>query len=639
MSVPTTPDDARHPTAIQFEAMIPWAIALVTAGVFARAIGNEFLVWDDLQYLVRNPDYRGLGWENVAWAFSNVRCGHYMPLVWLSWSLDYALWGMNAEGYILGNILIHAANAAVFYLIVLRLLRLAGHTEYSASTGTRTRLKLWAAVAALFFAIHPLRTESVVWATERKDVLCGLFYLLAVHVYLRQGGRRSRAALLLFVLAALTKSMAVSLPLVLIVLDVYPLRRLGGRNGWISPAARRVWIPKIPFLAVAAGAAALAPVATRLASATWRLQEHDLATRFASLAYSLWFYVLKTVLPVGLSPLYERPPDLDPWTPRYLWAAGFVLAATALLVAVRRRFPAGLAAWVCYGVILAPVSGLVPVGPQLVADRYSYLSCLGFAVLLASGGLRIGTAVRPRPALAGAVAVLTVLGLATWRQTGFWRDSVSLWERALAVDDRCGSCHLNLGATLLEQGDPEGARLHLEAALRLNPNKSRAQYNYGLLLDRQGRPEQAIGAYRRALELEPGLSAAANNLSKLLVKREQYAEAMQVLRAQTVNNPSAWYAKHGLAWLLATCPDRSLRNGPEAAALARQVCEASAYRDPKALLTLAVAQAEAGRRDQALETAAKALELAAEQNRMDLADQIAGHLRDLRATRTEDTSP
>ena len=601
-----------------------------TLAAFVRAIGNEFLVWDDLQYLVNNPDYRGLGWSNVTWAFSfqSARWGHYMPLVWLTWSVDHALWGMDPAGYILVNVLFHAANAVVFYLLIVELLRLTTRQEPQLpSDDADWKLLVWSALAALFFAIHPLRVESVAWVTERKDVVSGLFYLLTVYAYVRGRGRRIVLPTLLFILAVFSKCMVVSLPIVLIVLDVYPLRRLGRQNGWLGPAARRVWLAKVPFLALAVVAGALAPLATQLASASWKAETYDLATRVSSVAYSTWFYVYKTVWPVGLSPLYERPRDLNPATAQFLIAFTFTILATVLLIALRRRFPAGLAVWVCYGAILAPVAGFVPVGPQIVADRYSYLACLGFAILLAAGALRLSARIDHRRLVALALIILAALGLGTWRQIAFWRDSTALWERTLALDPDCARCHLNLGAVLLEEGNLEPAGHHLERALDLDPDNARAHYDFALWSEKQGMPDKAGEHYRRSLQIQPQFWRASGNLSQLLTRQGRFREALEVLKEALAADQGEDRARMSLAWLLATCRDHSLRDGQEAVRLAEQVLEATGTGNPRVLHTLAAAYLEAREPELALQTARRALALALEQGDDELAARIDRLLR------------
>src|SRR3989449_3447697 len=244
--------------------LLPVLIAFVTFVPFLPTLDNQFVNWDDDDNLVENPQYRGLGWTHLRWMWTTSHIGHYAPLTWMTFGLDYLLWGMNPVGYHLTNLLLHAANAAVFYLVARRILG-------SALPGPRERgnvgLAASAAFAALLFAIHPLRVESVAWATERRDVLSGLFYLLTLLVYLRAGeqGERGRsgywASVGLFVCALLSKSMAVSLPVVLLILDVYPLRRLGGARGWWGEPPRRIYLEKIPFvlLALAASGGAFIP--------------------------------------------------------------------------------------------------------------------------------------------------------------------------------------------------------------------------------------------------------------------------------------------------------------------------------------------------------------------------------------------
>src|SRR5438093_3422848 len=239
--------------------LVPVLIALVTVTAFLPTLHNQFVSWDDDKNFLENPDYRGLAWTNLRWMWTT-HLGHYIPLTWMTLGLDYLLWGMNPLGYHLTSLLLHAANAVVFYVLARRILTLArpglvdrGHA-LAASAG----------FAALVFAIHPLRVESVAWVTERRDVLSGLFYLLTILVYLRAcareaPGRRSYwLSVTLFGCALLSKSMAVSLPVVLLILDVYPLQRLGGPIGWWGQRARRAYAGKIPCVLLAAAASALA---------------------------------------------------------------------------------------------------------------------------------------------------------------------------------------------------------------------------------------------------------------------------------------------------------------------------------------------------------------------------------------------
>src|SRR5438876_1419401 len=240
--------------------LVPALIALVTFAAFLPTLHNQFVNWDDVENFVDNPHYRGLGWIQLRWMWTT-HLGHYIPLTWMTLGLDYVLWGMKPLGYHLTNLLLHAANAVVFYFVAFRILGLG-----LPDPGDRRQadLVLSAGFAALVFAIHPLRVESVAWVTERRDVLSGLFYLSAILIYLRARERAERGrgwywlSVAAFVGALLSKSMVVNLPVVLLILDVYPLRRLGGAVGWWSEPARRVYVEKIPFVLLAAAASAIA---------------------------------------------------------------------------------------------------------------------------------------------------------------------------------------------------------------------------------------------------------------------------------------------------------------------------------------------------------------------------------------------
>jgi hypothetical protein len=285
--------------------------------------------------------------------------------------LDYLLWGMKPFGYHLSNLLLHAANAVIVYFIARRILQLARPGRFEESPAT---LALSAVVAALLFALHPLRVESVAWATERRDVLSGLFSLVTILFYLRACEREGRGrkwywlSVGMFAGALLSKSMAVSLPVVLLILDVYPLRRLGGAGGWWGATARRVYLEKIPFVALAGAAAAMAFLALVGLNNMSSLDQLSLLERLAVSIYSLSFYLWKMVVPLNLSPLYELPTKVNPWAPSFVLSYAVVVATTALAWVLRRRRPGLLAVWLTYGVILLPVVGIFQNGPQIAAS-------------------------------------------------------------------------------------------------------------------------------------------------------------------------------------------------------------------------------------------------------------------------------
>src|SRR5438093_50901 len=440
--------------------LAPLLVALFTLAAFLPALQNQFVDWDDKDNFLDNPHYRALGWTHLRWMWTT-HLGHYIPLTWMTLGLDYLLWGMNPVGYHLTNLLLHAANAVVFFFVVRRLLTRA----LSSPSERGHALALSAGFASLVFAIHPLRVESVAWATERRDVLSGLFYLLTILMYLRAREREERGrgwywlSVAVFVLALLSKSMVVNLPIVLLILDVYPLRCLGGVVGWWSAPARRVYVEKIPFVLLAAVASAVALMAQLSHDTMVSVVQLSGLGRLAVSMYGLSFYLWKTVAPVNLSPLYELPLTVNPWAPPFLLSYGLVLAITAIVLALRRRVPGLPAAWLAYVVILLPVLGIFQSGSQIAADRYTYLAGPGWAASSGAGLLfcwrtsgRSKTGTLATLPIAGiALCVVVGLGVLTWNQVQVWRDSEQLWSHAAGIDPRSPLVETHFGDELYRQ--------------------------------------------------------------------------------------------------------------------------------------------------------------------------------------------
>src|SRR5438876_7017380 len=508
-------------------AVIPLVIAFSTFAAFLPARQNQFVNWDDAENFLDNPHYRGLGWSQLHWMWTTHQ-GHYIPLTWMTLGLDYLLWGMNPVGYHLTNLLLHAANAVVFFVVVRRLLTRA----LSSPSERGYALAVSAGVAALVFAIHPLRVESVAWATERRDVLSGLFYLLTILMYLRayEFGARGRGwywlAVAVFVCALLSKSMVVNLPVVLLILDVYPLRRLGGAIGWWSEPARRVYVEKIPFVLLAAAASAIAVMAQSSVHAALSLAQLSVPGRLAISAYGVSFYLWKMVVPLNLSPLYERPLTLDPSAMPFVLSYGLVLALTAIVLALRRRAPGLLAVWFAYVVVLLPVLGIFQSGPQIAADRYTYLAGLGWALLTGAALLSVS---RRLPFLSTGLAFFLLLGLGvlTWNQVHVWHDSENLWSHAVAIDPGAPVGQYSRGWALAQQGKLTEAMAHYQTALRLNPDYAEAHTAGGALLADQGKLAEASEHYQTALRLKPDHAEAHGNVGSALARQGKLAEAVE----------------------------------------------------------------------------------------------------------------
>ncbi len=516
--------------------LLPLALAALTAAVFLPALGHDFVAWDDDLNLTANPHYRGFGLDQIRWMLSERRMTHWFPFTWLSFAADYSLWGMHPSGYHLTNILFHAANAGLVYTLARLLLA-------RATVLVGPALRLGAAAAAVLFALHPLRVEAVVWATARSELLSTLFFLLALwaHVVALSADGRRRLALrcasvAAYALAVASKNIVMTLPVVLILLDVYPLRRLpAAPRYWGSSALRPIWLEKAPYLALGLAAGAIAYLTAAQNGVLTSTDQYPPTARLAMAAYSLVFYLVKTLVPVGLIPLYELPARVDPFEQRFLMSIVTVVIITGSVVALRRRWPAGLALWLAYVFMLTPVSSLVHAGHHLAYDRYSYLACLGWALL---GGAAVATAwecrTRARPIFAHAAMVAVAigvlgLGVITVQQVSVWRDTDTLWRHAVAVDPACSICRNNLGVVLYNRGDLVGARTEFEAALALRPDRAKARLNLGIALVELGEPDRAETELARVVAAHPNSTNALNALGVALIKQGRSEAAVPYL--------------------------------------------------------------------------------------------------------------
>lgn len=577
-----------HPAPLRRTALLATAIFVLVFAVFSRCLQNDFVDWDDPGMLLENPQYRGLGPAHLRWMFTTFHMGHYQPLSWVTLALDYVTAkacvgnGLDPRPYHLTNVLLHAASAVLVYFLALRLLR-------SATKGGGVRpwsLDCAAVFAALLMALHPLRAESVAWVTERRDVLSSFLLLLTVLAYLRAAEFARRAhvrwlllALLVYALSLLSRAIGVTLPLILLLLDWFPLKRIG----------RRALLEKLPFVILAVPAAIVAPLAARSAAATATFEHHGLLARSLQAAYGLVFYLRKTLLPVDLSPIYEMRLPIDVLAPRYLVSAALLLLAILGLILLRRRQPALVVALACYAILLAPVSGFGQVGNQETADRYSYLPSIALSVLAAAGLLRLWSTPRS-PAWrnwtvgAGCGLVLVLLATLTWRQCGVWHDTATLWQYAAAVSPNSSIAQNSYGWVLLQQKRYDEALQRLRQAVQLNPANPKAHNNIWIALHEQGKADEllqayrdsirvyptfadaydhlgnelrrrgdsdaALANYRRAVELRPDYVNARVNLASLLAQRDETEEALRQYDAALRTDPRSGSARRGLAALL-----------------------------------------------------------------------------------------
>ena len=506
-----------------------WALA-VAAVVFIAFLGvlkHKFVSWDDDGFLYANPSFRGLDWTHLRWMSSTFLKGPYQPIVWLSYAVDYLLWGMDPAGFHLTNLLWHCANAALLFLLCQKLLAIA-------APRTETAPRAWAAAfAALTFALHPLRVEAVAWATARRDLMCGFFFLGALLCHLKGHEEPAREkfwarwSFVCYCLCLLAKAMGIGLPLVLAVLDSAVLKR------------RVRWPALLVYVAPAAAAAALAKHGQAVTGAMKLDAAFGWPQRLAQACYGHAFYLVKTFWPSRLAPMYEFALNFNPLAPRFLASAALGLAVAGAAWALRRRWPALWAAWLCYLILLAPVLGAVKFGTQLVADRYSYLPCLAWSALAAVALLELARR-RPgfgRPLVLAGTGLISLLVTLSSRQLSFWQDSETLYRRVLDVDANQSLARNNLGLVLESEGRMPEAMEQFHLVLEQRPRFASAHNNLGTALLRLGRLQEAEGEFRAAIAGDPGLPESYNNLGLLLAHRRRYDEALSMFETSLHVDP------------------------------------------------------------------------------------------------------
>ncbi len=503
-------------------------LAALLAGLVLAAFGpivrHDFINYDDDVYILKNDLVNhGLTWTSVGRAFTTVSNDNWHPLTWLSHMVDVELFGLRPGPHHAVSHLLHLVSAVLLFLLL------------EALTGSR-----WPAfMAAGLFAVHPLHVESVAWASERKDVLVGLFFMLTLLGYLRYLRRPTRARLMavtgLFALTLMAKPMGVTLPLVLLILDAWPLGRFAG-PGRGAPHRGRILGEKIPLFLLAATSGAVTYAIQKTGGSVKAWEEDPLSIRAGNALMSYLAYLGKTVWPSRLAVFYPHPRSgMSPWL---VAAALAALAGVSWLVArERRRRPHLAAGWLWYLVMLVPVIGLVQVGFQGRADRYSYLPLIGiFAAVTWEAARAVARRPRLRRAAAlGGIAVLAVCAAQARIQAGYWRNSETLFRHALAVVPGNWLAANNLALDLEEQGRYREAAAQLEAAVPFGPQPV-ILVNLGNLRDKEGRSDEASSLYERALAVDPDLATAHYNLANLLARLGRVDEAAthyrEVLRVQ-----------------------------------------------------------------------------------------------------------
>jgi tetratricopeptide (TPR) repeat protein len=641
----------------------------ISLAVFGQTLRYDFVNFDDDLYVYNAPAIQaGLTVKGLALAFTSPHARNWHPLTTISHMLDCQLYGLKAGGHHATNVLLHI----IAVLLLFRVLRQMTGAVWKSAT-----------VAALF-AVHPLHVESVVWVSERKDVLSAVFFLLMLDAYLRYTRARSvtryLAVAALFAAGLMSKPMLVSVPVILLLLDYWPLRRfeqVSSTKGTAKIAKfgdqwrviRDLFLEKVPLLVLSTVFCVITFVLQKRATGAipplpfpWRVQN-------AFVGYVI--YAWKILWPTQLAVFYPHPNDtLAIW--EVVFAILLLLAVTAAAIIFRSQRPYLLTGWFWYLVMLVPVIGVVQVGEQGHADRYTYLPHIGLFVVVVWFAADVAAVRRStsRIAVTSAIVIIVALACAEFIQTSYWRNSETLWTHALAVTadndvahnnlgylcaDRgeldkaishfenalrirsskldphysVGSAfvHVNLADALGRKGQPDEAMVHYEEAMKLQPNYANAYYNRGNILFAEGRIDEAMADWEKTLQIQPNDADAHTCIGNALLRRGSLSEAVAHYERAIALAPEDPHSRINIAWVLATAPDASIRDGIKAVEFAQQAVKLSRSNDPKFLRTLAAAYAESSRFSEAITTAKQAIVIATIQGKSGFANVLDGDLR------------
>jgi tetratricopeptide (TPR) repeat protein len=643
-------------------------LVALTLGAFWRVSLCDFVNYDDNDYVTANPVVqKGLTVKGLAWAFGQLHGEktYWHPLTWFSHMLDCQLFGLKAGAHHVINLFLHTLNVALLFLVLKRM------------TGW-----LWrGALVAAFWAVHPLQVDTVAWISERKNLLSTLFWLLSMGAYVRYAEKpkvsRYLLVLLGMALGLMCKPVLVTLPCALLLLDVWPLRRfrfarsLGiergtgnaerGMGGPPSSACRipissfgRLITEKLLLLALAGVSSWITVHSHEGLNITQASTGLPLGLRFANAFVSYLRYLKKVFWPDDLAVLYPHPG---------MWPGDTVLGSVLLLLLITglvlwgtRCAPYLLVGWLWFIGVLVPSIGILQIGTQAMADRFVYQPLIGLLILIVWAAADWAGHWPARQKLMKAVAILALFGcvIMTWRQIGFWKDSISLYQRAVAVTRNNYVMESNLAFTLHEAGRLDEAKAHALAAVQANPNHFPAHLILALICEGQDHLDEAAVHYRKALSVKPGWLEAMKGYGSLLLRQgrlddayaqlaplskavpsdyevhlqlavllgtqKKTAEAIRHYREALRLYPDWPEALNNLAWLLATRPEAQFRDGAEAVRLAERACELTQRKKPVYVGTLAAAYAEAGRFDDAVKTAQQAIDVATSGGEKDLAE-------------------
>jgi tetratricopeptide (TPR) repeat protein len=620
-------------------------LILITFAVFYQVRSFEFVNSDDPVYVYQNPNvWAGITLEAIKWAFTTGYGGNWHPLTWLSHMLDWQLFGSNPAGHHLVNLIFHIANTLLLFVVLRQM------------TGA-----IWpSAFVAALFALHPLHVESVAWVSERKDVLSTFFWMLTMWAYVRFVHRPKIASYLPVVvflaLGLMAKPMLVTLPFVLLLLDYWPLGRLGKKGSLFH-----LFIEKIPLFAMSLASCIVTFIVQEKGGTMHAGEKYSFLIRLANASISYLQYINKMIWPVRLAYFYPHPGQ----NVSILYAvisAIFLLAVTIFILRLAKDHRYLFTGWFWYLGTLVPVIGLVQVGDQALADRYSYVTLTGLFIIIAWGlpDLIARWRYKKNALILPALVIISAMSICTYFQLRHWRDSLSLFQHALDVTENNYVAHFCIAGPLLVQKRADEAVYHCSEAVRIRPGYLKAQiglanalfeagrlddavaeyrkflqikpddpnvlYALGIVLSQQGKTDEAIKYFAEAIRIKPDFAAAHDNIGRAMALQGRIDEAIAHFEWALKIKPDWVGPMNNIAWFLAASEKTTAHNPDKAIKFAQRACELTNYKNPGLLDTLAVAYAAAGDFSKAIETAEKALELCRTPKQNTLKEEIENRL-------------
>ena len=507
------------------------ALIAITWAVFGQTVGHEFVNFDDPNYVSENPQiHAGLNWQSIVWAFTHVHSHNWHPLTTMSHMLDWQLFGAKPGAHHFVNVLLHTIGAVLLFLLL----------EQMTS-------RIWpSAFVAAIFAIHPLHVESVAWIAERKDVLSGVFFMLTLLAYFRYTGKpgvgRYLTMSFLFACGLMSKPMLVTLPIVLLLLDYWPLERFG------KLSAKKLVAEKILLLVLSIGSAVATLIVQSGGVGLVPLEVLPLSWRITNALAAYLVYIWQMIWPADLALIYSHPGKLPIW--QVAGAAAVLIAVTLGVFALRKRSPYLVVGWLWYLVMLVPVLGLIQVGGQAHADRYTYLPQIGLYIAATWGVVDLARFWRYHGAILGAAAaiIISALALRAAAQVWYWHDSERLWRHSLAVTTQNDMAHLSLGQLFLDQKRLDDAIAELQTVVARHPNDVDARLRLaGAFSEKKDRMNDAIAEYEAAAKIGAPDPDVETTLANLLLEQGRMEEAIRYYRDVVRLQPSSALAHYNLA--------------------------------------------------------------------------------------------